>query len=266
MNGLALVLGPSASIRRAAVTWLLSIGALVVITVAFWPAFKGSAGLSAAVGELPQGFVQALGMEDFGTPAGYLRGNLYELLVPLLLAGAAIGFASSLTAGEEESGRLELHLAQPVTRQASYFGRVAASLAWVAVVTAGTLAIQLGTNAVVGLSVATDRLVATLILSGLLGALHGALAFAIAGFRPRPSVVIGVGLFVAIAGCTVASLFPISPALSPWAAISPWDWALGGDPLIRDTALWRYVALAVPSLALVLAGAFGFTHRDVRAA
>ncbi len=41
---------------------------------------------------------------------------------------------------------------------------------------------------------------------------------------------------------------------------------LGGDPLIRDTALWRYVALAVPSLALVLAGAFGFTHRDVRAA
>jgi ABC-2 type transport system permease protein len=260
------LVGPLRSIRRGAVLWFLAIGALTFVTVAFWPAFKGASGLSQAIDQMPAGLVEALGLQDFASPAGFLRGNLYELLVPLLLAGAAIGFANGLTAAEEDAGRLELTLAQPTTRQASYLGRALAALVWLVAIVAGLAAVQFISDGLFGLPIATDRLMATIILCGLLGLLHGALAFAIAGFLPRPSLVLGLSLTVAVAGFAVSALFPLSDVLKPWAQLSPWDWALGGDPLAAVSAAWRYAALALPSVVLVLLGMVAFTRRDVRAA
>ena len=61
------------------------------------------------------------------------------------------------------------------------------------------------------------------------------------------------------------NVFPISDALQPWRHVSPWDWALGGDPLTNATEAWRYLALGVPALALVGIGAWAFGQRDVQA-
>jgi len=116
---------------------------LVVSTVAFWPAFKGSTALSAAFQTLPQGLVEAFGLQDFASPAGYLRGGLYELIVPLMFAAAGVMFANSATAAEEDAGRLELFLAQPVTRRALLAGRALAVLAWLGVLALVVLASQL---------------------------------------------------------------------------------------------------------------------------
>lgn len=266
MKAVQSVLGPMRSVRRAAIVWLLAIGALILVTVAFWPAFKGSSGISQAIDQMPSGVVQALGLQDFASPAGFLRGNLYDFLVPLLLAGAAVGIANSLTASEEDAGRLELALAQPVTRQTTFLGRAAAGLAWLAVIVAAIAVVQVASDAVFDLSIAADRLVATIVLCGLLALFHGAVALAIAGVRARPSLVIGIGLLVAVTGCIVSALFPLSSLLAPWVHLSPWDWALGGDPLVNATEAWRFVALALPALALAAVGALAFARRDIRAA
>ncbi|MGD0247773.1 MAG: ABC transporter permease, partial [Candidatus Limnocylindrales bacterium] len=61
-------------------------------------------------------------------------------------------------------------------------------------------------------------------------------------------------------------LFPISEPLKPLAHLSPWDWALAGDPLVNPTEAWRYAVLAVPAVGLTLLGIFLFSRRDVRAA
>jgi len=78
--------------------------------------------------------------------------------------------------------------------------------------------------------------------------------------------VLGVGIGVAIAGCVVASLFPLSSVLAPWRHISPWDWAFGGNPLEQATDLWRYAALAVPSAILTTIGLVAVTRRDISGA
>ena len=122
----------------------------MALTVAFWPAFKGSTSMTDILDQMPQGLVKAFGMEDFGTAAGYLRGNLYALFVPLLLVGAGIGFANSLTASEEDSGRFEILLAQPVSHRAVFFGRAVAVFAWVCLLTLVTAAIQLVADPIVG--------------------------------------------------------------------------------------------------------------------
>lgn len=263
---LELVAGPVRSILRSALIWTIAIAAIVFVTVAIWPAFKDSAAVSQAFDQLPTQIVQAFGLAEIGTPAGFLRGNLYDFFIPLLMAGAAVGFANSLSSSEEDNGRLEVVLAQPVTRQAVFAGRILAALIWIVVVTAITTAVQFGSDALFDLQIGADRLLATLILCALLALFCGALTFAAAGLTGKPSAALGLGLVVAVGGAIVAALFPLSSALAELAHVSPWDWAFAGDPLSNATEAWRYVVLGVPAVALAILGTWAFGRRDVAAA
>jgi len=252
--------------RRAGLIWGLSLAALVVLTVAFYPAFRDEPELSGIIESIPQPLVDAFGLSDFGTPAGFLRGNLYAVLVPLLMAVAGVILMNGQTAVDEDAGRMEVYLAQPVRRWSVFLGRAAGIVGWLLVIGVVMLAAQLASDAVFDVDIATERIVATVVLCTLLGVFHGAVAAAVAGWTGRPGVVLGVGLAIAVAGYIAIALFPISDVLEPWRHASPWDWALGGDPLASGTEAWRYLALGLPSLAIIALGAWGFGRRDVQAA
>jgi ABC-2 type transport system permease protein len=81
-----------------------------------------------------------------------------------------------------------------------------------------------------------------------------------------PSLVLATGTVVAIAGYLIAALFPLSDMLTPWRHLSPWDWALGGDPLLHAAEPWRYAALIIPAAGLAVLGVGAFGRRDVAAA
>ncbi|MDQ6683026.1 MAG: ABC transporter permease, partial [Chloroflexota bacterium] len=249
------IVGPLRAVRRAAFWWSVGLASLVAVTVAFWPAFRGSSGITEAIDRLPAGVVQAFGLANFGTPAGYLRGNLYELFIPLLFSAAAIALTNGQTAGEEASGRLELFFAQPFDRRVIFLGRAIAALLALMVISGAVAIVQIAADAAVGLAIEPGRLLSTILLCALLGALHGSFAVAIAGIGARPSLVLGLGIGVALAGYIVAALFPLASGLEPWRHLSPWDWAFGGDPLEMPTELWRYAALATPSVILIAIGA-----------
>jgi ABC-2 type transport system permease protein len=263
---LELIAGPFRAAWRSALAWAVSLVLLIVATVAFWPAFRGSTALGDALNALPPAMLEAFGLQDFATPGGYLRGGLYEVLIPLMLAAAGVMFANSATAAEEDAGRLELYLAQPVTRHATMTGRVLSTALWLLVMAVVVLVSQVGSDVLFDLQIDSSLIIATIVLSTLLGAFHAALAIAIGGLTGRPGLVLSVGLAVALVGYLVAALFPLSDVLEPWVGLSPWDWALGGDPLVNATEPWRYAALAVPSIVLAAVGIFGFGRRDVRAA
>jgi len=265
-RGFELVFGPTRAIVRSGLIWTASIAGIVFITISVWPAFKGNTSIDEAMSNLPSGVVQAFGLACFGTPAGFLRANLYDFFIPVLMAGAAVGFANGLTSSEEDGGRLEIVLTQPVTRQAIFLGRILAALAWVVAITLVAAVVQFGSDALFDLQIGADRLLATLALSGLFAAFSACLTFAIAGLYGKPSLSLGVGLFVVIGGCIIASLFPISSTLADFAHISPWDWAFAGDPLSGQTDLWRYLAMAGPAVLLAIFGIWAFGHRDVAAA
>jgi hypothetical protein len=171
MNGLILELvgGPLRAMRRATFWWSLGLAALIAATISIWPAFKGSSGLSQAIDQLPAGVVQAFGLADFGTPAGFLRANLYDFFVPLLIVIAAVVLVNGQTASEEASGRLELYLAQPIDRRAVLLGRAIAALVALAVISVVLLIVQLGADAAVDLGIDTGYLVSTIALCALLG-------------------------------------------------------------------------------------------------
>jgi beta-exotoxin I transport system permease protein len=261
-----LVGGPFRSSWRAGLGWAVTFVLLVVSTVAFWPAFKGSTALDAAMQALPQGMLQAFGLEDFASPAGYLRGGLYEIIVPLMFAAAGVKFANSATAVEEDAGRLEVLLAQPITRRAFLFARSLAVLGWLVVLAIVVLLSQLASDVAFDLEIADARILSTIALCALLGAFYAGLGIALAGLTARPGIVLSVGLGLALVGYLVAALFQLSDVLAPWRQLSPWDWALGGDPLVNPAEAWRYAALAVPAVVLALIGIGAFGRRDIRSA
>jgi ABC-2 type transport system permease protein len=261
-----LVAVPFRASWRAGLGWSIAFALMIVGTVAFWPSFRGSDVLQQALEQMPAALLQAFGLEDFASPAGYLKGGLYDVVIPLMFAAAAVMFAGSTTAGEEDAGRLELWLAQPVTRRAVLGGRIVAVLGWLGVVAVVTLASQLASDAAFGLEIADARIVATVALCTLLGGLYAGVAIAVAGVVGRPGPVVSVGLGLALVGYLVAALFPLSDVLTTWAWISPWDWALGGDPLSNPTEAVRYVALAASTAALLVVGLVAFSRRDVRSA
>jgi len=263
---LELVALPVRALRRGAVLWAIGLAAMIALTMAFWPAFKDSGVIQQGLDMVPPALVQAFGLQDFLSPEGYLRGNLYAILVPLLLVLAAVSAVGGQTAGEEAAGRLELYLAQPVDRRWFFLGRGIAVAVAVSVISGAVLVAQVASNAIVDVRVDFGRLASTVVLSGLLALLHAALGFAVAGFRARPQLVLTTGTVVAIAGYLVAALFPLSDVLAPWRHLSPWDWALGGDPLLHAAEPWRYAALVLPTVGLVVMGVRAFGRRDVAAA
>lgn len=261
-----LLVGPFRGAWRSGAGWALAFVFLIVSTVAFWPAFKDTSALTDLLRQVPPAMLQAFGLEDFNSAAGYLRGGLYEVIVPLMFAAAGIMFVSAATAGDEDGGRLEVLLAQPVTRQALLVGRALAVTGWLVVLAGVVLVSQLASDLAFDLVIAGDRVLSTIVLCTLLGTFHAGFALAIAGCTARPSLVLSLGLGLALVGYVVAALFPLSDLLAAWSGISPWDWALGGDPLVHPTEGWRYLALAVPSVALAAFGVVAFTRRDVRSA
>ncbi len=261
-----LVAVPLRAARRAGIIWALSLVGLIVVTIAFWPSFRNEPELGDIINGMPQALIDAFGLADFGTPAGFLRGNLYAVLVPLMLAVAAVLLMNGQTATDEDAGRMEAYLAQPVRRTSVFGGRVVGVFAWLVGIGLVMLAAQLIADQVFDLTIGTDRVVETVVLCLLLAALHAGLAAFVAGWTGRPGVVLGVGMGLAVAGYVVSALFPISAVLAPWQHASPWDWALGGDPLTTATEAWRYLVLGVPAVVLGALGAVLFGRRDVRAA
>ena len=62
----------------------------------------------------------------------------------------------------------------------------------------------------------------------------------------------------------VNSLLSIADSLDGWTALSPFEWYLGGEPLLNGIE-WSSVALFVGFTALsVCAAVVAFDHRDLR--
>ena len=77
--------------------------------------------------ELPAAYSAVIGdIEVFTEPRGYLQAEFFSIWVPLILIIYMVIASTSLVAGAEQSGTLELMLAQPITRRRLLLQRMAA--------------------------------------------------------------------------------------------------------------------------------------------
>jgi len=250
--------------RRSLPGWTLAIVGLALMYSAFWPSVNSPA-MADALAAYPAGVLDALNAGDLTTPAGYLGGSVYGLLVPLLVAVFMIAAGARSIAGDEDAGTIDLVLAHPVSRPRLALQRLGGALTAMAVVTAvlsGALvplrgAFELGDVPVSGFLAMNLQL-------ALFGAVFGTLAFAIGAATGSRGVALGASAAVAVLGYLANSVFPQLTALEWTRSVSVFHWYLGGEPLTNGVQWGGVTAMLATTAVLAVAGTALFARRDLK--
>lgn len=252
-----------AALRRSMLWWSIGLLTLSLVNVAFWPSLEGSDAMEAFddMGSL----LEAFGAQNMGTPAGYLDGQMFAFLLPLLLTGMAVAWVSGRTAGEEDAGRLEVLLSLPVSRPSVWLVRWSASMLAVVVVAAAVGVLVVATRPVFSLEEVRPTAVATAVAGCIaLAALSAAVSYAAAGLGARRGLAAGLAVAVTVTGYVMAYLAPLNDRLDWLRSWSPWHWALGEQPVSDGVALLPALGVAALTALLVAVGTVGVARRDVR--
>jgi len=250
---------------RALLGWVVATVALVAVVLAFWPSISGDSALSDSFSDLPPAVQAASGIADLGTPAGYLQGQIFSTLGPLILISFGVGRGARAIAGEEDAGTMDLLLATPVRRSRVVAEKAAAMLAgllliglctWLTLVIVAPLADA-------DLS-ASKLLAATVSLVGA-GALYGGIALGLSAATGQRALSLGISAGLAGAAFIYTSVAPYAGSLADHQDLSPMQWTYGYEPLVHGLD-WGKLALLIGfGVLFAVAGAVRFDRRDVRA-
>jgi ABC-2 type transport system permease protein len=251
--------------QRAFVAWGIGIAGMAAMYAAFYPSIRDSApDLQRYLESLPEAVKNLIG-GDFTSPAGYLRGETFSTLGPILFLVFGIGAGARAIAGEEEGRTLDLLLSTPIRRRQVLFDK------WIAMAVSG-----LGLAAVLGLTVGVigplfqlrvrilDLASACLMLY-LLEVAFGTIALAIGCFTGRRGLANGITGAIATIAYVLNVLAAAVRGLAPLRPLSLFRWYLEPDPLVNGLAVVNLaVLLGITGVAYIVAW-FAFEHRDLRA-
>jgi ABC-2 type transport system permease protein len=252
--------------RRGLVWWMLGMAALALLTVAFWPSLRDQAGLADFLESFPPELLALFGIEnaqELLTPAGFVSSRLYASIGPILLTVFAISVGTSVIAGEEDRGTMDLLLSQPVARRRLVLEGTAAMVVLVTILAATLLGVLFATNPVFDLQFSGSAIVAANVGVALLALVYGSLALAVGGLTGNRAITLGVSTAVVVFGWFINALAEIVDELRPAQEISPFHWFLQGTPLARGWDWPANALMAVVAVALVIIAVWAFERRDV---
>ncbi len=256
----------AAAVRRTGFWWGFGIVAFALVNLAFWPSLEESGSLTELEDSMGS-LLEAFGAQGLSTPAGYLDGQLYAFLLPLLLSGAAIAMTSALTSGDEDAGRLELLHALPIRRTTVWLARLGAATVVLAAIVGTTAVLVSACLAPFSLDGAGyGRVLAATLACGALALFHGSVAYILSGFGASRGLALGGAIGVLVVGYVVAFVLPISDALSAARGFSPWNWAIGEQPVSDGVSPSGVALLLAVTAVLIAVGTWAVTRRDIRTA
>jgi ABC-2 type transport system permease protein len=249
--------------RRSIVMWALAVAAVGVLYASFYPSMT-SPEMEAAMEAFPPGLLDALGMTDITSPAGYVGSTTYGLLGPVLMIIFAASIGTRAIAGEEEDGRLDLLLAHPVRRLSVVIQRGAAMA--IALVLAGAvlLVAMIAVSGPAGFAdLGAGNLAAASAQLVLLALVFGSIALTGGAVTGSPALANAVVAVAAVGTYLANTLGPTVDALAWTQKASPFFYYSGGRPLVNGFQPGDAVVLVI--IAVVLSGiaALGFSRRDV---
>lgn len=240
---------------------LLGLGMMIV------PAYDMVAANQAQFEALIQNYPAEVGaffgdLSQMATPSGFLHLEFFSYM-PLVLGIFALLQGSGLIAGDEESGRLELIAAQPISRATFFSSRLLAMAATTATILAlGWLGFLIGMRWS-ALDIGPIELLPPFISLFSLAFLFAALALFLSQVLPsRRAAAMLTGL-VLLMGYFVSALARLNDDLAPFARFSPLNYYQGGEALNEFNLTWIAAMLGASALLAVLAYV-QFQRRDLR--
>ncbi|RZL74326.1 MAG: ABC transporter permease [Rhodococcus sp. (in: high G+C Gram-positive bacteria)] len=250
------------------VWWSGGVAAYVAVNNAFYPTIKNVTGIENLVKDLPDAFKTLIGSNDqilITSPAGYLQGRVFSLILPVLLLIFAVGAGAYAIGGSEEDGTLELLLSNPVTRGRVLIERfvavVALSLGLGIVAAASLLVFSPPFGLLEGVSI--PGLVAAVFAATVFGLMHGAIAFAAGASTGRRSVAIATAATLAVVGNLLNAVAAASESFHFLRFASPWHWYGGRNMLAQGIALEPFLAPIAVSVICAAVALWSFRRRDL---
>jgi ABC-2 type transport system permease protein len=253
-------------VRRAFAWWSAGLVGYVVLIVAVWPTVRDNPALAKLHETLPEelkAFVSFGGEFDYSTPSGYLGGELFSFMVPLLLIVASIGAGARALAGEEERGTLELLLGNPLSRERLALEKLAALTAEVVGLAVVLFLALITGSAAASIHVSAGHLAAATTSALLLALGFGAAAFALGAATGRGAIAIGLSAAGAVAAYLVNGLAPLVGAIDSVRWLSPWYHYVAGDPLRSGLSAGHALVLVAIAVVAAAAGIAAFNRRDI---
>jgi ABC-2 type transport system permease protein len=249
--------------RRALAGWAVGLAFVSLGYAAFYPAVNDPA-LAEAMANFPQGVVDAFGLTDLTSPAGYLGSTVFGLLAPVLTLILATATGARAVAGDEEAGALELLLTLPVSRGRIVWQR---ALSLAIVMALAGLVVFLALLAIRAPAefdqLSPGNLAAACAHLALLGLTYGTLALAVGSLTGRRGLALAVTAVAAVLGYMGNTMAAGIDRLAWLQDLSPFFYYSGGEPL-RNGVQWGDAAvLLATSTVFVVVAAITFNRRDV---
>ena len=252
--------------RRVSLSWwIFGLVAYTGMIVAFWPMIDGNTEFGTLYADMPDAF-QAMfgsdGLADFTSPVGFMNTYLYSLFFPFILTGLAVAMGSTLLAGEEQDGLLELVLSHPVRRRRLLSEKIAAMVVSVLVAGSVTVVFLAVLREPVGLDIGVGGLVAATLGSALFAILSGLVAFVAGAVGVNRGAATGLGWGVAIVGYLLNVLASLDASMESLQWASPLYWATADNPVAGHVPA-TYLILGGAALALIAAALAIFERHDL---
>ena len=255
------------ALRGQIIGWGLGIAALGLILIPFYDVFMAEqAGFMEMLESYPPEFLAFFGGDAarLTTPEGYLGMYAFSML-PVVVGIFAVIVGSGILASDEESGRLDLIVAHPISRASLFWGRsLAFAAASLGIIVAGWLGfvVLLGGSS---LKVGWGRMALPFV--PLLGQtlIYGALALLLSMVLPARRLAAAVAGAVMVASYFLSSMAGLNESLAAVAQFLPYDYYQGGEAL--GGLDWiPFLGLLAASVVLLLLAWWRFERHDIRVA
>ena len=212
----------------------------------------------------PEEVLALFGGGSLSSPEGWYTLETFGLMAPLSVILVTVVMGAGALAGEESRRTMVLLLSNPIARSRVVVEKAATMVLFGIAVGAATFAgVALG-SVLGNLGMSVGNIAATATLQVLVGLVFGALALALSAGTGRAGVAISGAAGAALVLHLLTSLANMSGALSAVAWLSPFNYYLGSDPLVKGMNWGDAVALAMPVLALIGLSLVLFQRRDIR--
>lgn len=250
-------------LRWQILAWSMGIMFIVFVTVALYDSFSQT-GFEDVVNSLPDQLRGLLGSADnYKSVAGYLAQQIFGLKVVMFLVVMSVLLFISVSAAEEDSGRLQTLLTLPVTRTKVYFQKLFAVLVAIGIINIALVAALYTGLAIIQKDAETARVIESVTNLWLACSTVGMVGFSLAMLTGKKGLSIAVASGYALFCIVMSSLAPAVESLKEVDKFSLLHYYNNPQIMQHGLDINHMIVLGVVLISLTLLGWIGFTKRSI---